>query len=60
MKVMAIGTEDTPDILSDEETLEHVDQFTCLGNLLTADNDCSKEIRRCNALELKLTPFHKS
>lgn len=56
MKVMAMGTEDTPDILLDEETLEHVDQLSCLGNLLTADNDCSKEIHRCNAQKLKLAP----
>ena len=31
----------------DGETVETVSDFTCLGSKITADGDCSHEIKRC-------------
>ena len=38
----------------DGETVETVADFICLGSKITADGDCSHEIKRCYSLEGKL------
>ena len=38
----------------DGETMETVTDFTFLGSKITADGDCSHEIKRCLPLEEKL------
>ena len=38
----------------DEETLETVDDFIFLGSKITADGDCSHEIKRCLLLASKV------
>ena len=38
----------------DEETVETVSNFVFLGSKITADGDCSHEIKRCLLLEGKL------
>ena len=38
----------------DGETMETVRDFIFLGSKITADGDCSHEIKRCLALEEKL------
>ena len=38
----------------DGETIETVTDFTFLGSKITADGDCSHEIKRCLPLEEKL------
>ena len=38
----------------DGETVETVRDFTFLGSRITADGDCSHEIKRCLLLEGKL------
>ena len=40
----------------DEETVETVADFIFLGSKITADGDCSHEIKRCLLLEGKLWP----
>ena len=35
----------------DEERVEIVSDFTFLGSKITADGDCSHEIKRCSLLE---------
>ena len=37
----------------DEETMETVTDFLFLGSKITADGDCSHEIKRCFLLEKK-------
>ena len=37
----------------DEETMETVTDFTFLGSKITADGDCSHEIKKCLLLEKK-------
>ena len=37
----------------DEETVETVTEFIFLGSKITADGDCSHEIKRCFLLERK-------
>ena len=37
----------------DEETMETVTDFTFLGSKITADSDCSHEIKRCLLLRCK-------
>ena len=38
----------------DGETVETVLDFICLGSKITADGDCSHEIKRCLLLERKV------
>ena len=38
----------------DEETMQTVTDFIFLGSKITADSDCSHEIKRCLLLEEKL------
>ena len=38
----------------DGETVETVSDFICLGSKITADGDCSHEIKRAYSLEGKL------
>ena len=38
------------------ETVETVSDFIFLGSQITADGDCSQEIKRCYSLEGKLRP----
>ena len=40
----------------DGETVETVSDFIFLGSNITADGDCSHEIKRCLLLEGKLWP----
>ena len=40
----------------DGETMETVTDFIFLGSKITADGDCSHEIKRCLLLEEKLWP----
>ena len=40
----------------DGERMETVIDFTFLGSKITADSDCSHEIKRCFSLEEKLWP----
>ena len=53
-KIMASG----PIILwqIDGETMETVTDFIFSGSKITADGDCSREIKRCWSLEEKLQP----
>ena len=53
-KVMASGPITSWKI--DGETVETVSDFLFLGSKITADGDCSHEIKRCLALEEKLWP----
>ena len=39
----------------DEETMETVTEFIFLGSKITADGDCSREIKRCILLGRKAT-----
>ena len=39
---------------TDGETMETVTDFIFLGSRITADGDCSHEIKRCLSLEEKL------
>ena len=39
---------------TDRETVETVADFIFLGSKITADGDCSHEIKRCYSLEGKL------
>ena len=52
MKIMASGPITSWEI--DGETVETVSDFTFLGSKITADGDCSHEIKRCLSLEEKL------
>ena len=52
-KVMASGPITSWEI--DGETVETVSDFIVLGSKITADGDCSHEIKRCS-LEEKLWP----
>ena len=40
----------------DRETVETMSDFIFLGSKITADGDCSHEIKRCLSLEGKLWP----
>ena len=51
-KIMASGPITSWEI--DGETVETVRDFTFLGSRITADGDCSHEIKRCLFLEGKL------
>ena len=42
----------------DGETVETVSDFIFLGSKITADSDCSHEIKRCLLLEGKLRPIY--
>ena len=53
MKIMASGPNASWEI--DGETVETVSDFICLGSKITADGDCSHEIKRH-----LLTPWKKS
>ena len=52
MKIMASGPITSWEI--DGETVETVSDFICLGSKITADGDCSHEIKRRLLLEGKL------
>ena len=52
MKIMASGPITSWEI--DGETVETVDGFIFLGSKITADGDCSHEIKRCLLLEGKV------
>ena len=52
MKIMASGLITSWQI--DGETVETVSDFIFLGSKITADGDCSHEIKRCLLLERKL------
>ena len=52
MKIMASGPIISWEI--DGETVETVSDFIFLGSKITADGDCSHEIKRCLLLEGKL------
>ena len=52
MKIMASGPITSWQI--DGETMEAVTDFIFLGSKITADSDCSHEIKRCLLLEEKL------
>ena len=51
MKIMASGPNTSWQI--DEETMETVTDFIVLGFKITADGDCSHEIKRCLLLGRK-------
>ena len=51
-KIMASGPITSWEI--DGETVETVSDFIVLGSQITADGDCSHEIKRCYSLEGKL------
>ena len=51
-KVMAFGPITSRQI--DGETVETVSDFIFLGSKITADGDCSQEIKRCLLLERKV------
>ena len=53
MKIMASSPITSWEI--DEETVENMADFIFLGSKITADGDCSHEIKRCS-LEEKLWP----
>ena len=53
-KIMASGPTTSGQI--DGETVETVTDFIFLGSKITADGDCSHEIKRCLPLEEKLWP----
>ena len=52
MKIMASGPITSWEI--DGETVERVSDFIFLGSKITADGDCSHEIKRSYSLEEKL------
>ena len=52
MKIMASGPITSWEI--DGETVETVSGFICLGSKITADGDCSHEIKRCLLLGRKV------
>ena len=52
MKIMAFGPITSWEI--DGETVETVSDFMFLGSKITADGDCSHEIKRCLLLERKV------
>ena len=52
MKIMASGPITSWQI--DGEAMETVTEFICLGNKITADGDCSHEIKRCLLLGRKV------
>ena len=53
-KIMASGPITSWEI--DREIVETVSDLTCLGSKITADGDCSHEIKRCLLLGKKLWP----
>ena len=53
-KIMASGPSTSWQI--DGDTMETVTDFICLGSKITADGDCSHEIKRHLLLEEKLWP----
>ena len=53
-KIMASGPTNSWEI--DEETVERVSDFIFLGSKITADGDCSHEIKDAYSLEGKLWP----
>ena len=52
MKIMALGPTTSWEI--DGETVETVSDFIFLGSKITADGDCSHEIKRCLLLRRKV------
>ena len=52
MKIMASGPITSREI--DGETVETVSDFIFLGSKITADGDCSHEIKRCLLLGIKV------
>ena len=45
---------------TDGETMETVTDFIFLGSKITADGDCSHEIKRCKKKKIMLVPWKKS
>ena len=56
MKIMASSPITSWEI--DGETMETVTDFTLGGSKITADGDCSHEIKRCLLLGRKAMPLH--
>ena len=52
MKILASGPVTSWEI--DGETVETVSDFIFLGSKITADGDCSHEVKRCFSLKEKL------
>ena len=52
MKIMASGPITSWQI--DRKTMEIMRDFICLGSKITADDDCSHEIKRCLLLRRKV------
>ena len=52
MKIMASGSSTSWEI--DGETVETVSDFIFVGSKITADSDCSHEIKRCLLLGRKV------
>ena len=55
MKIMASGPITSWEI--DGETVETVSDFIFFGSKITADGDCSHEIKRCLLLGRKVMPY---
>ena len=55
-KIMASGPITSSEI--DGETMKIVRNFTFLGSKITADGDCSHEIKRCLLLGRKVWPTY--
>ena len=53
-KIMASGPITSWQI--DEETMETMTEFIFLGSKITADGDCTHEIKRCLLLGIKAIP----
>ena len=53
MKIMAYGTNTSWQI--DGETVESVSDFIFLNSKITADGDCSHEVKRCLLLRREVT-----
>ena len=58
IKIMASGPITSWQI--EEEKVEAVTDFIFLGSKITADDDCSHEIKRCLLLEEKLWPTYRA
>ena len=58
MKIMASGPITSREI--DGETVETVSDFIFWGSRITADGDCSHEIKRLQSVNDTLTPWNKS
>ena len=55
-KTKIVSPSPIPSWQKDGETVETVTDFILGGSKITADGDCSHEIKRCYSLEEKLWP----